>query len=87
MSPLMPKEAITAAASTLGGKYLNECNFGVTVEPCVMCGAIVSSRWEVLCLVLKMRNVDISVMPLRHCIRKQFQVLGEKEFFWQMNLI
>ena len=30
-----------AAASTLGGKYLNECTLYVTVEPCVMCaGAI-----------------------------------------------
>ena len=34
-------QATTAAASTLGGKYLNECTLYVTVEPCVMCaGAI-----------------------------------------------
>lgn len=34
-------QAITSAASTLGGKYLNECTLYVTVEPCVMCaGAI-----------------------------------------------
>ncbi len=34
-------QAITAAASTLGGKYLNECTLYVTVEPCIMCaGAI-----------------------------------------------
>ena len=34
-------QSITAAASTLGGKYLNECTLYVTVEPCVMCaGAI-----------------------------------------------
>lgn len=34
-------QAITAAASALGGKYLNECSLYVTVEPCVMCaGAI-----------------------------------------------
>lgn len=34
-------QAITAAADTLGGKYLNECTLYVTVEPCVMCaGAI-----------------------------------------------
>ena len=34
-------QAITAAASYLGGKYLNECTLYVTVEPCVMCaGAI-----------------------------------------------
>lgn len=34
-------QAITAAASTLGGKYLQECTLYVTVEPCLMCaGAI-----------------------------------------------
>ena len=30
-------QAITAAANTLGGKYLNDCPLYVTVEPCVMC--------------------------------------------------
>ena len=34
-------QAITAAANTLGGKYLSQCTLYVTVEPCVMCaGAI-----------------------------------------------
>lgn len=34
-------QALTAAASHLGGKYLNECTLYVTVEPCIMCaGAI-----------------------------------------------
>jgi tRNA(adenine34) deaminase len=34
-------QAITAAASFLGGKYLTECTLFVTLEPCVMCaGAI-----------------------------------------------
>ena len=34
-------QAITAAAETLGGKYLTECTLYVTLEPCVMCaGAI-----------------------------------------------
>lgn len=34
-------QAITTAASTLGGKYLNDCTLYVTVEPCPMCaGAI-----------------------------------------------
>lgn len=33
--------AITAAANTLGGKYLPDCTLYVTVEPCPMCaGAI-----------------------------------------------
>ena len=30
-------QSITAAASTLGGKYLKECTLYVTVEPCIMC--------------------------------------------------
>lgn len=34
-------QAITAAAQTLGGKYLRDCTLYVTVEPCLMCaGAI-----------------------------------------------
>jgi len=30
-------QAFTAASSSLGGKYLNECTLYVTLEPCVMC--------------------------------------------------
>jgi tRNA(adenine34) deaminase len=30
-------QAITAAATALGGKYLNDCTLYVTVEPCLMC--------------------------------------------------
>ena len=34
-------QAITAAASYLGGKYLDQCTLYVTLEPCTMCaGAI-----------------------------------------------
>lgn len=34
-------QALTAAAETLGGKYLQNCTLYVTVEPCIMCaGAI-----------------------------------------------
>ncbi len=34
-------QALTAAASTIGGKYLKDCTLYVTVEPCIMCaGAI-----------------------------------------------
>ncbi len=34
-------QAITAAANTLGGKYLKDCTLYVTIEPCTMCaGAI-----------------------------------------------
>ena len=43
-------QAITAAASTRGGKYLNECTLYVTVEPCVMCAGAIG--WAQLkCLV------------------------------------
>ncbi len=31
-------QAFTAAANTLGGKYLTNCTLYVTLEPCVMCG-------------------------------------------------
>ncbi len=38
-------QAITAAASTIGGKYLSDCSLYVTVEPCAMCaGAIAWSQ-------------------------------------------
>lgn len=30
-------QAVTAAANTLGGKYLTDCTLYVTVEPCPMC--------------------------------------------------
>ena len=32
-------QAITAATSYLGGKYLSDCELYVTVEPCPMCAA------------------------------------------------
>ncbi|MDE5636425.1 MAG: nucleoside deaminase [Alistipes sp.] len=38
-------QAITAAATTVGGKYLKECTLYVSFEPCVMCaGAIAWSQ-------------------------------------------
>ncbi len=39
--------AITAAATHLGGKYMDECVLYVTIEPCVMCaGAIKHARFQ-----------------------------------------
>jgi tRNA(adenine34) deaminase len=35
-------QAITAAASYLNGKYLNQCTLYVTLEPCVMCAGALS---------------------------------------------
>jgi tRNA(adenine34) deaminase len=38
-------QAITAAANTLGGKYLKACTLYVTLEPCLMCaGALAWSQ-------------------------------------------
>ena len=37
-------QAITAATSTLGGKYLDDCTMYVTLEPCVMCAG--ASYWS-----------------------------------------
>ncbi len=34
-------QAITAAAQTLGGKYLQNCTLYVTVEPCLMCAGTI----------------------------------------------
>lgn len=36
-------QAFTAAAETLGGKYLRDCTLYVTIEPCVMC--VGASYW------------------------------------------
>ena len=42
-------QAITAATSFLGGKYLTDCTIYVTVEPCVMCaGALAWSQISTL---------------------------------------
>ena len=42
-------QAVTAAASYLGGKYLTDCTIYVTVEPCVMCaGALAWSQISTL---------------------------------------
>lgn len=36
-------QALTAAANTIGGKYLKDCTLYVTIEPCTMCAG--ASYW------------------------------------------
>ena len=39
--------AITSAANYIGGKFLNECELYVTLEPCIMCiGAVRHARFR-----------------------------------------
>ena len=51
-------QAITAAAQTLGGKYLRECTLYVTVEPCLMCAGAIG-RCRGLLWVRRMKRGDI----------------------------
>lgn len=64
-------QAITAATSTLGGKYLKECALYVTVEPCVMCaGALAWSQIG--------RVVYGAADPKRGCLRFGKELLHPK---------
>ena len=57
-------QAVTAAANTLGGKYLNECTLYVTVEPCVMCaGAIAWAQTGKLVFGAEDPKGDIKICP------------------------
>lgn len=48
--------AFTAAAQTLGGKYLKDCTLYVTIEPCVMCAG--ASYWTQLSKIVYGANED-----------------------------
>ena len=39
-------QAITSATSFLGGKYLTDCTLYVTVEPCLMCAALMTEFFK-----------------------------------------
>ena len=60
-------QAITAAANTLGGKYLQECTLYVTVEPCMMCAGAIG--WSQLSRIVYGASDDkrgYSVFTNRH---------------------
>ena len=55
--------AISAAAQTIGGKYLAGCTLYVTVEPCPMCaGAIGWSQLSRIVIALPTPSGDIAVL-------------------------
>lgn len=64
-------QAFTAAAQTLGGKYLKDCTLYVTIEPCVMCAG--ASYWTQLG-----RLVYGASEPKRGFITKGVQLLHPK---------
>jgi tRNA(adenine34) deaminase len=49
-------QAFTAAAQTLGGKYLRDCTLYVTIEPCVMCAG--ASYWTQISRIVYGANED-----------------------------
>ena len=56
-------QSITAAATTLGGKYLKGCTLYVTVEPCVMCAGALA--WSQIDRVVPTLSVDILAFKVR----------------------
>ena len=66
-------QALTAAASTLGGKYLQGCTLYVTVEPCIMCAGAIgwAQVGRVWCGVPTIPRRGTDVIPRRSSIRKR----------------
>ena len=64
-------QAITAAASALGGKYLNECTLYVTVEPCVPVPSL-GRRQVASSLALRTKSGAISAMRRKPSILKRW---------------
>ena len=69
-------QAITIAASELGGKYLTECTLYVTVEPCTMCAGALG--WaQVPRIVYGCRDEKRGYLTFApHALHPKAQVLG-----------
>ena len=69
-------QAITIAASELGGKYLTECTLYVTVEPCTMCAGALG--WaQVPRIVFGCRDEKRGFLTFApHALHPKAQVLG-----------
>ena len=69
-------QAITIAASELGGKYLTDCTLYVTVEPCTMCAGALG--WaQVPRIVYGCRDEKRGFLTFApHALHPKAQVLG-----------
>ena len=76
-------QALTAAATSLGGKYLPECTLYVTVEPCVMCAG--ASAW---CQVGRVVWAPMTPNVARRASRLRCSILARKllEECWRRNV-
>ncbi len=62
-------QALTAAAATLGSKYLDGCTLYVTIEPCIMCaGALFWSQIDRIVFGAKdpKRGYTLNPIPVLH---------------------
>ena len=79
-------QAITAAASVLGGKYLIDCTLYVTVEPCPMCAGALA--WAQTGRIVygagdeKRGFTKLTPSPLHPKTKVQCGVLAEEAAQW-----
>ncbi len=70
-------QAITAAAGTLGGKYLPEATLYVTVEPCLMCaGAIAWAQIKRIVIGCSDPKRGYSTLTRSHPFHPRAQVIS-----------
>ncbi|HZW63302.1 MAG TPA: nucleoside deaminase [Flavobacteriaceae bacterium] len=68
-------QAITAAATFLGGKYLHNCTLYVTLEPCQMCGGAL--YWsQIAKIVYGARDVERGCIQLKTTLHPKTQISG-----------
>ena len=69
------RQAITAAANFLGGKYLKDCTLYVTLEPCQMCaGALFWS--QITKVVFGARDTERGCIALKTKLHPKTEMIG-----------
>ena len=76
-------QALTAAASTLGGKYLQGCTLYVTVEPCIMCAG--ATGWAQVGRVARRRMRGVDDLFFRRFAQLDFEK-KEKKYTFAINV-